>query len=68
MNDVSVLAEGPVESKSRGNRTLGWWWRSSGLFIVAYYVPNCAEGYSLQSWSGGAHACPVFACDPEFSL
>lgn len=36
--------------------------------VCAYYVPSCAEGYALQSWSGGAHACPVFACDPEFSL
>ncbi len=34
----------------------------------ALFVPACAAGYELQSWSGGAHACTVYACDPAFSL
>jgi hypothetical protein len=35
--------------------------------VCAQYFPSCAEGYELQQWSGGSHACPVFACDPTFS-
>ena len=34
----------------------------------ALFVPNCAEGYSLQAWSGGQFACTVYACDRAFSL
>ncbi len=36
--------------------------------VCAQYQPNCEAGYTLQSWSGGSHACQVFACDPAFSL
>ncbi|MBS1151083.1 MAG: hypothetical protein H6Q89_2781 [Myxococcaceae bacterium] len=36
--------------------------------MCALYLPNCAEGYQLRSWSGGAAACPVHACDPAFTL
>lgn len=32
----------------------------------AAYVPSCAAGYSLVSWTGGVHACQQYACDPEF--
>lgn len=34
----------------------------------AAFVPECAEGYELQSWTGGNFACTVYACDPAFSL
>ncbi len=34
----------------------------------AQFVPVCAEGYELQSWTGGNFACTVYACDPLFSL
>ncbi len=34
----------------------------------ALFVPACAEGYELQSWTGGKFACTVYACDPAFSL
>ena len=36
--------------------------------VCALFLPACAEDYTLQSWSGGQHACPTFACDPTFSL
>jgi hypothetical protein len=36
--------------------------------VCALYVPQCAEGYELQSWTGGNFACTVYACDPAFSL
>ena len=36
--------------------------------VCALFLPACAEGYELQSWSGGQFACPVHACDPTFSL
>jgi hypothetical protein len=36
--------------------------------VCPYFVPNCGADYSLQSWSGGQHACQVYACDPTFSL
>ena len=34
--------------------------------VCAQFLPVCNEGYSLQSWSGGQHACPAFACDPSW--
>jgi len=34
--------------------------------ICPLYVPACAEGYTLTSWAAGDHACPAFACDPDF--
>lgn len=34
----------------------------------AAFLPTCADGYTLQSWSGGQFACPVYACDPTFSV
>lgn len=34
----------------------------------AAFVPQCDEGYTLQSWTGGMFACSVSACDPTFSL
>lgn len=36
--------------------------------LCAQFLPACSEGYELQQWSGGQFACPVFACDPTFSL
>jgi hypothetical protein len=32
----------------------------------AAFVPTCADGYSLVSWTGGPHACQQYACDPTF--
>jgi hypothetical protein len=32
----------------------------------AAYVPSCSAGYSLVEWAGGLHACPQYACDPDF--
>jgi len=32
----------------------------------AQFIPSCAEGYTLQSWSGGPYACPVYVCDPSW--
>ena len=34
--------------------------------MCAQYIPECPSGYSLATWSGGAAACPVHACDPAF--
>jgi hypothetical protein len=34
----------------------------------AAFVPACADGYSLISWTGGPFACPQYACDPSFLL
>ncbi|MFO0601178.1 MAG: DUF6748 domain-containing protein [Myxococcaceae bacterium] len=34
--------------------------------VCAQFVPACAEGYSLQQWTGGPNACPQYACDPSF--
>jgi hypothetical protein len=34
--------------------------------MCAQYIPQCPDGYSLATWSGGAAACPVHACDPAF--
>lgn len=36
--------------------------------VCAQFLPACPTDYSLQSWSGGAHACQLFACDPTFTL
>jgi hypothetical protein len=30
------------------------------------YLPVCASGYTLHSWSSGSPACPTYACDPDF--
>lgn len=32
----------------------------------AAFVPTCADGYQLASWTGGMFACTQYACDPEF--
>lgn len=32
----------------------------------AAFVPACADGYSLQSWTGGPFACQQYACDPSW--
>ncbi len=29
-------------------------------------VPECADGYSLISWTGGVFGCTQYACDPTF--
>ena len=34
--------------------------------VCAQYLPVCNEGYSLQSWAAGQHACPAFVCDPSW--
>jgi hypothetical protein len=36
--------------------------------VCAQYVPSCAPGYSLTSWTGGARACTQYACDPDWLL
>jgi predicted small secreted protein len=30
------------------------------------YIPVCAAGYQLVSWSSEPGGCPAFACDPSF--
>ena len=34
----------------------------------ALFVPQCAPGYTLQSWTGGKFACQAYACDPAWSV
>lgn len=30
------------------------------------YLPGCAPGYTLQTWTSQPNGCPAFACDPSF--
>jgi hypothetical protein len=30
------------------------------------YMPACAEGYTLTTWSAPPRGCNAFACDPSF--
>ncbi|MGA9525137.1 MAG: DUF6748 domain-containing protein [Myxococcaceae bacterium] len=34
----------------------------------AAYVPQCDDGYTLKSWTGGMFACSAYACDPTFTV
>ncbi|MFT3709747.1 MAG: hypothetical protein QM817_19130 [Archangium sp.] len=36
--------------------------------VCAAFVPACAAGYSLVSWTGGTRACTQYACDPDWLL
>lgn len=67
---LAACPEGQVRNYSRNeNRCV-----MPGACIVpqgacAQLVPNCAEGYTMQSWpSDGPFACTGFACDPTWSL
>lgn len=35
--------------------------------LCPQFIPSCDEGYTMDSWTG-ASGCPVFACDPTFTL
>jgi hypothetical protein len=58
-----------------GGKT-GIWSRNHNLCSVpagctlpgacAAFVPSCADGYELVSWTGGPFACTQYACDPAF--
>jgi hypothetical protein len=34
--------------------------------ICAMFLPVCAPGYTLRTWTKGSPACPAYACDPSF--
>jgi hypothetical protein len=34
--------------------------------VCQMYLPRCASGYTLHSWTSGTSACLSYACDPSF--
>ncbi|MBI4956317.1 MAG: hypothetical protein HY908_30145 [Myxococcales bacterium] len=75
------LAEGPCpkmpEPACEGG-TVPTYTRSADRCVVfdacvapgscAQVFPSCSDGYTLATWKAGPLACPVFACDPSFTV